>query len=758
MRSRFFLILVLPTLVAMASPAAAPNDPLKQKDPDWVDDRINDVDHGRFYHYSFTIPNRKTPKGIAIQVGDQGEGTVCFDTLLCSYGGAWTGGFLKFNSRRFAFMGPAAPVGSQSFQSTSTRPGWAKAGSFDDPRERNTSALPSDWARYEGLYRNGDRAVLSYRVGNVAVLDAPWLETRGAVKAFTRTLEIAPSKSELRMIVASQSKSKVTRFSKGGVRSVQLERGNRLVSAAVRGGEAIVETLGKDHLIVRIPAHKKTLRVKVFVWGGAKKLVPHFSSLVKQSPPAQDVGALTRSGFKTLWNEKIETRGRVGLPLGPFTIDTITLPFKNPYNALFFAGGHDFLPNGDALLATTHGDVWLVQGIDDKLRKINWKRFATGLYQPLGLKVLNGRIYVLGKDQITELQDLNGDGEADHYRNFNNQNEISGGGHNYATCLETDPEGNFWFIRCNDRTPHGGTLLKVAKDGLSIEVIATGFRNPNGMGVSPSGVVTAADQQGGWVPETRLDVIEKGGFYGFVPSSKRAVQPTSFDGPLCWIPRVLDNSAGGQTWVPKGNWGPLSEKMIHISYGRCRIMTVLRDEATGGANGGLVSIPGRFESGVMRGRFHSDGHLYLSGLKGWQTVGLADGAFQRIRYTGRNLFVPTAFAVYQNGIRLTFNQPLKQDLAEDLGSYDAEMWNYLWSKNYGSDDYSVLNPNAKGRDPLEIKSAKLSQDGRSVFLEIPSIQKSDQVALQYNLTAKNGQKKKDIFYATINKLGPKLGK
>lgn len=160
----------------------------------------------------------------------------------------------------------------------------------------------------------------------------------------------------------------------------------------------------------------------------------------------------------------------------------------------------------------------------------------------------------------------------------------------------------------------------------------------------------------------------------------------------------------------------------------------------------------------MRGRFHSDGHLYLSGLKGWQTVGLADGAFQRIRYTGRNLFVPTAFAVHQNGIRLTFNQPLKQDLAEDLGSYDAEMWNYLWSKNYGSDDYSVLNPNAKGRDPLEIKSAKLSQDGKSVFLEIPSIQKSHQVALQYNLTAKNGQKKKDIFYATINKLGPKFGK
>lgn len=717
------IALALGCAFAIGTHAAPAKDPLKMKDPDWVDGRFNDVQHGRFVHYSFSIPKRKTPKAIAIKVGDQAEGTVCFDTLNCVWAGVWTSGFAEFSQRRFGFTGDAKPGGPMLFQ-TAVMPGVAVDGSLADPRERKTAPLPTSIARYEGFYRNGKRTILEYTLRGVRILDHPWIENFGGVPVFTRTLEIAPTKKELIIPLASGPSAKKLLI--------------RVSSSAQ------IEFPGQ-HIRLRFPPDPKTRLVKVYF--SSPGSTPEVTPIIPLQP-------LTESGFKTLWNKKITTRGRVGLPLGPFAIDTVTLPFKNPYNALFFAGGHDFLSNGDALLATAHGDVWLVKGIDANLHNITWKRFATGLYQPLGLKVVKDRIYVLGKDQITELRDLNRDGEADHYRNFCNLSEISGGGHNYATCLETDPEGNFWFIRCNDRTPHGGTLLKVSPNGRNIKVVSTGFRNPNGMGVSPAGVVTAADQQGTWIPETRLDICQQDGFYGFVPSSKRATQPTSFDGPLCWVPRIMDNSAGGQTWVPKGRWGPLSEKMIHISYGRCTIMTILQDENKSGVNGGIVGLPGRFESGVMRGRFRQqDGHLYLSGLKGWQTVGLADGSFQRVRYTDRNLFLPTDFSVHKNGLKLTFNAPLKKDLAEDLGSYNAEMWNYLWSKNYGSDDYSVINPDKKGRDPLAVKSATLLPDGKTVFLKMPGIRKAHQVALQYNLTTTKGQRKKDVFHFTINSVG-----
>ena len=38
---------------------------------------------------------------------------------------------------------------------------------------------------------------------------------------------------------------------------------------------------------------------------------------------------------------------------------------------------------------------------------------------------MNDDIYVLGRDQITRLHDLNGDGEIDFYENFNNDMEVT---------------------------------------------------------------------------------------------------------------------------------------------------------------------------------------------------------------------------------------------------------------------------------------------------------------------------------------------
>src|SRR5437763_11083596 len=108
-------------------------------------------------------------------------------------------------------------------------------------------------------------------------------------------------------------------------------------------------------------------------------------------------------------------RSCLGCDSIPLLIVTLTIPYQNPWNALMFTSGHDFFENGDAAVCTAHGDVWRVSGINEKLEKLVWKRFATGLFQPLGLKIVNDRVYVTGRDQITILHDLNGDGEADFY-------------------------------------------------------------------------------------------------------------------------------------------------------------------------------------------------------------------------------------------------------------------------------------------------------------------------------------------------------
>src|SRR5262249_29810033 len=142
-------------------------------------------------------------------------------------------------------------------------------------------------------------------------------------------------------------------------------------------------------------------------------------------------------------------------------VDTLTVPYENPHNALFFCTGLDFLPDGRLALCTCHGDVWLVKS-DEKLERITWQRFATGLYHPLGLKVIEAKIVVLERGQLTRLHDLNGDGEADHSETLCHDWHTGSGEHSYDPCLETDSAGNFYFFKTGDTDlPHGGCLLRV---------------------------------------------------------------------------------------------------------------------------------------------------------------------------------------------------------------------------------------------------------------------------------------------------------
>ena len=148
------------------------------------------------------------------------------------------------------------------------------------------------------------------------------------------------------------------------------------------------------------------------------------------------------SGGPPQWPQVLPTPGTLGSG-APYAIDTIAPPFVNPWKMPLFFGDHDFLPDGSALLCTMQGDVWHVSGLDAKLDHVRWRRFASGLHQALGLVVADGKIYVLGRDQITCLYDKNGDGEADFYECFNSAYITSPGGHDFICGLQRDPSQQF---------------------------------------------------------------------------------------------------------------------------------------------------------------------------------------------------------------------------------------------------------------------------------------------------------------------------
>lgn len=460
----------------------------------------------------------------------------------------------------------------------------------------------------------------------------------------------------------------------------------------------------------------------------------HFT--VTTSPRSDEPLASLTKGGPAQWPAWLETQGKLGTR-SPYTVDTLTLPV-HPQRHPWFVSGHDFFKDGSVAICTMTGDVWLVRGIDDKLKQLRWKRYASGLAQPLGLRIVEDKICIQGRDQITRLHDLNGDQEADFYECVSNAQKSSPSGHDFITGCEFD--GTYFYFAS------GNQGVCRAKPGGEVEVVSTGFRNPNGLGLAADGTVTTSVQEGEWTPTSAICQLVPGGFYGAGgPKPDRPLLA-----PLCYLPRGLDNSSGGQCFTKSDRWGPLGGQLIHFSPGTANHFLVLRQQVDNVTQGAAVWLPGDFLSGAQQGRINtSDGQLYVSGMYGWGCYGSEAGSFERVRYTGGPAHLPVAFAAHENGVHITFSDPLGSVAAEAKNHF-AQCWNYRYSAAYGSSEFSVRHPDTEGHDALEITAAHVLDGGKSLFLEIPMLTPCNQVHVHVSTIADQYQD----LHITAHKLAP----
>ena len=701
-------------------------------------------------------PNGLAAKAIVVRLGTMDDpAAVAFDTDLLRYAAGWTGGFVNLEKTHLATMkgsvplAPAADVkrGDMVF-TTPAVPGWSEDGKFDDPRPGPYGPLPKVLARYKGLYLHGDRVVFSYAVGDCDVLETPGFgrESDG-LRVFYRTFRLSPTTRPLALLLCNTAPA--VESVGGPVRAglVHSRYGLPADATVVTDGGRAVLKLG--------PSGGPRVFTTYVTWSAAGS----DRSTISQN--VNDPTALTRGG-PPRYAGPVVTRGRSGGGEAAYVVDTLTLPTDNPWKSWIRPSGMDFFSDGRLAVCTLNGDVWVVSGIDDKLERLEWRRFATGLYEPLGLKVVDDKVYVLGRDRITRLHDLNGDGEADFYENFNAEAPCSANYHGFAMDLATDAAGNFYYTRAgqrmNPKFPFHGALLRVSRDGSKLEAVAAGLRAANGLAVGPGDLITVADNQGNWTPSSRINVIKRGGFYGYMPHVTAAggSPRADYDPPLCWIPLSIDNSSGSQAWSDPRRFGPLSNRLFHTSYGKASLMLVTMqqlDGAAGPSQGGVIPLPLKFDSGVMRGRTNpKDGQLYLCGLRGWQTAGTQDGAVVRVRYTGKPLYMATDAKVVAGGVELTFGTELDPETAQDAGSYGVEQWNYRWSAEYGSPDFSVKDPAKQGHDEVAVASAKLMPDRKTVLLSMPDVRPVMQMRIRVNLDAADGTAIEQAVYLTIHRV------
>ena len=759
--------------VAPKKPEARPVPPRRRSEYD--DSILQAMDHGPFY-FGSVHGKTTTLKGVAVKLAG-GTAGMCFDTELMRMSDGWIGGYLQIRGERTTGGHPATQ-GTNIF-STKIGPGWSNGRRLEDPRQSpmedprgpKCGPLPRDWAHWKGLYRNGEKTVLNYSVGDADVLELPGLEEKGGLQFLTRTLNIGPSAKDSLLIICEDDQAEAAMAGPGGS---QLGAGRAWDHfASLTGANGVATVVGVSgsmtamleraggKILLQLPAHKDTARLTVAIFKGASEAVPDFQKAVREIRPI-DLKPLCQGGARQ-WGEPLKVKGKLGLGTGAYVVDTVTVPEENPFKSWIRCSGLDFFSDGRAVVSSLSGDVWIVSGIDEKLEQLTWQRFATGLYQPLGVKIVKDMVYVTCRDQIVRLRDLNKDGEADFYENFNNDITITDHYHEFCFDLQTDSKGNFYFAKGGNlgpaKLPHHGTLLKLPPDGSRLEIVCAGFREPNGISVGPHDEITVSDNEGNWVPSSRVNLVKPGGLYGHVFNYHGATHPDDYDRPLFWLPHSyeIDNSSGGQVWVTSEKWGPFQGDLLHTSYGACLLFHVMQETVEGVPQAAAFKFPLSFDSGIMRGRFNpKDGQLYVCGLNVWQSASKTGlnrrGIFQRVRYTGKPVYLPKEVHVRAGRMEVTFTQPLDEKAAADPQNYSVEEWNYKWTQNYGSPDFKVSEPEVKGHDSVDIKSIKLSADRKTVSLELAELKPVMQMRIKYNITAADGTALQQEIFETINKV------
>ena len=749
-------LLLLAGFLAAPAPAAAPKAPKKAAPPKVAASSAPWVE-ADFPFFSSILDARAAgpglptdnlaPRGLVLNLG--GGLWAGFDPDLLRVVALWRGEGVTpaaLAPGSYHDIGRKTPGGQEKLPQTAgtvwlasgVHPGWQGAGPLDlkDPRspapspeEPGRGPLPPERGRFRAVHLLPDGAVLEYEVAGVTVRERFFPAGSAAAPGIGRTLEIGPGPA-LRLL-AGRAAAGVTLT---------------LAAPAAQGG--VVLNLEQGMHVADVPARTAPLRFTLLAGPGSAAPV-----LTGETP------ALTGRN-RARWPEELATEVKTAEATAAFVIDPIGLPDPNPRRRAVRPSDIQFLPDGAAAVVTLDGDVWLVRGLHEPAGQPRWRRFASGLHEPMSLAVRGEELMAFDRNGIWRLRDLDGDGEADVHELFSNAFGQTADLREFPSQIRPAPGGEFVIAKGGQQATtqgkHNGSVLRVSADGRTATVLGYGFRQPN-IGVDPrSGLVTSSDQQGHYIPSTPLHVVRDGRFHGFLPPFAPVEQyPAPVVEPLTWIPHPVNASALSQVWLHDARLGPLNGSLVHIGYNRPELFQVLFNRRGTEPQAAVVSITRGFAFPPLNGAVNPrDGLLYLAGFQvlGWGNVIDVPAGLGRLRHTGRPDPLPRELAALDRGVLLRFGTALDARRATDPASYSLQAWSYRRTHKYGSAQYKA--DGSPGQDALTPSAAYLSRDGRSVFVAVPGLRPVMQLRVGWSLATAAGERLEENAYTTPRELTP----
>jgi glucose/arabinose dehydrogenase/cytochrome c2 len=456
------------------------------------------------------------------------------------------------------------------------------------------------------------------------------------------------------------------------------------------------------------------------------------------------------------WPTTLPTTAQLAPTNRAYVVDNVALPLDNPWKRNVRLADLAFFKDGRAAAVTFDGDVWMISGLGGDLQSVTWKRFTSGLHEPLCIAVRNAELFVCDRNGIWRLRDTDQNGEADVHELFSNAFAQTAETREFATGMRVAPDGAFILSKGGQQSStigiHNGTVLRVAPDGKTSSVLGWGLRMPF-IGVHPvTGLVTASDQQGHYVPTTPLHIIRDRQYYGYLATIlPKEKYPAPITDALTWIPHPVNPSAASQVWLTGAKLGPLTDALINIGYYQPELLLVLLNQREPETQAAVVSLTRDLEFAPLNGAVNPvDGQLYVTGFQIWGTEAKQISGLARVRYTGAPSTLPREVTPMDQGVLLRFDVPLDAATATNTANFSAERWSYKRTANYGSPHFKL--DGTPGRDTIIPASAYLSKDARSVFLGLPDMQRVMQMRVGWTLPTQAGVASEHNAYFTIHAL------